>query len=383
MQSEHNTNQEAQAKLQRSEGYLAADPGNPELMALVIDLSLSLGQVERAEKHAAAALAQLPNDAFFQSRMGNVLIASKQWAQAEQLFAGLLAQHPDVNLAYNLAYAQVWQGRHADAYATMAPFAKLLDLAPAAVTLMVRALHHMGELDQAIALVAAQIDRCQGDPVFLAAASVVYLDAGQLEEAEHLSVLSLESGHKRPLEALVVGGSLALARTDTAAAAKQFEEALALNPTEGRSWSGLGMASLLKRDLPGARAQLEKAVQYLPGHIGTWHTLGWTQIFQGDLAGAEQVFRQALALDRNFGDSHGGLAVVQAMQGARELAEASIARALGLDPQSLSARYAQMVLAGQTEDPVKFRALAMRLLASRQGAFGQNLAEIVKKFEAE
>lgn len=373
---------ETMQQLERSEGYLAIDPDNQELLARVIDLSLAANDVERAMRHAQTALQRYQDDAFFLSRLGTVHLASQQWTEAALVFEQLLARHADLNLAYNLAYAYVWQGRHADAYAAMLPYLEAPELTPAMVTLMVRAMHHLGEGARAVALADAHLARCGDDATFLAAASLVCFDEGKLEQAEQLSAAALALG-RAPIEALVTSGSLALGRIDSDTAIAQFQQALALNPVEGRSWSGLGTASLLKRDLPAAQQQLEQAVKHMPGHIGTWHLLAWSRIFAGQLDGALAAFKTALSLDRNFGESHGGVAVAQAMQGQREAAAASIDRALGLDGESLSARYAQMILAGQTEDPVRFRALAMRLLSSRQGAFGQNMADLLKQYESQ
>lgn len=373
-------------QLERSEGYLASDPDNTELLARVIDLSLAAGDGARAGRHALAALQRYPDDAFFLARLGSSHLARKEWVDAAAVFERVLAQHADLNLAYNLAYAYVWQGRHADAYAALSPYLEAAELSPPMVTLLVRALHHMGEGDRAIALADAHMARCAGDASFLAAASLACFDGGKLEQAGQLSAAALalalapaQAQHALPLEALVTAGSLALARVDSDLAVAQFQQALTINPAEGRSWSGLGTASLLKRDLAAAQQQLEQAVKYMPSHIGTWHLLGWSRLLAGQLDSARAAFQAALELDRNFGDSHGGLAVVQAMQGQREQAEAGITRALGLDGDSLSARYAQMVLAGETADPQRFRKLALRLLSTRQGAFGQNLAEIAKQ----
>jgi Tfp pilus assembly protein PilF len=65
---------------------------------------------------------------------------------------------------------------------------------------------------------------------------------------------------------------------------------------------------------------------------------------RGDVAGAATAFEQALALDRNFGETHGGLAVIAALQGRHEEARESIKRALRLDRQAMSAQYAEMLL---------------------------------------
>ncbi len=365
-------------QLERSEAYLAADPGNTDLLARVIDLSLATGAVERADSHVHAALARYPGDAFFRARLGNLHLARQEWDAAGELFEALLASEPHPHLAYNLAVARQMQGLHGDVVAALSTYGESDQLSPGALTVLIRSLQHLRQHDVAIALVGMHESRCAGDPQFLAAAALVYLDEGLLEHAERLSNAALALG-QRPLEALVVGGSLALARTDSAAAADCFREALARNATEGRSWLGLGLASLLERDPVVAQGQLENAVTYMPEHIGSWHVLAWCKVFRQELAGAEADFRTALELDRNFGESHGGMAVVQAMQGLRSAAEASIERALGLDRDSLSARYAQMVLAGDTADPARFHALAMRLLRGRQTASGQDLSDVVRQ----
>lgn len=98
---------------------------------------------------------------------------------------------------------------------------------------------------------------------------------------------------------------------------------------------------------------------------------------RGELAEAEQTFRKALALDRNFGESHGGLAVVSALQGKKSEAEEGVQRALRLDPEGLSARYAEMVLSGVVNDPVKFRKLALRRFANRSSCANYALANAI------
>ncbi|MRW94186.1 tetratricopeptide repeat protein [Duganella sp. FT80W] len=376
---------EVTQQLQRSEGYLAIDPDNQELLARVIDLSLAAADLPRANGHAQAALRRYPDDPWFQARLGQIHLAQQDWTGAEAVFASLFSRHQDINLAYNLAYALQRQGRHAEAVGVMAPYEQASELSSAMLTLIVRSLHHMGEGDRALALAEPQLARCGNDAELLSALSLICFDADRLEQAEQLSAAAmalLPTADAAPLEALVTSGSLALARVDSDAAIARFQQVLQRNPAEGRSWSGLGTASLLKRDLAAAQQQLEQALKFMPGHIGTWHLLGWARIFARQLDGARAAFAQALSLDRNFGESHGGLAVVAALQGQRDEAQAEIDRALGLDRDSLAARYAQMILGGQTEDPVRFRALAQRLLSSRAAPFGRTAGELLERYEA-
>lgn len=68
-----------------------------------------------------------------------------------------------------------------------------------------------------------------------------------------------------------------------------------------------------------------------------------------------------------------------ALLGRNSDAEASIERALRLDPEGLSAKYAQMVLSGVTNDPDKFRKLALRIISSRPSLMGATLAQAFAK----
>lgn len=376
---------ETEQQLERYVAYLAADPANPNLLATVIDHCLASGALARAQQYLRQALIQFPDDSYFQARHGELQIAQQQWDAAIVTFEQLLATRADASLAYNLAYALQKAGRHVDALATLQPYMGSAELSPAMVTLSIRILHHLGRQEQAAALAEAQMASCRAEREFLAAASLACLDAGKLELAEQLTHMALAlqqaSGKAAPVAALVTSGSLALARADGAAAAAIFHQVLAQYPDEGRSWSGLGTASLLQRDFVAAQAQMRKAVACMPDHIGSWHMLGWSCIFNRDLQAARTAFQSALDRDRNFAESHGGLAVVRALQGERAAAEGSIERAERLDGQGLSALYAKMILSGQTEDPVRFRALAGRLLSTRQGAFGQNLGEMLDRYE--
>lgn len=370
--------QQLNEQLLRNEGYLQVDPGNTELLARVIDLSLEAGDMARAQQHVDAACQRYPNDPFFQYRRAHVLVAQGKFDEAAPVFAALLETNADANIAFSLADCQMRAGDYAGALQTMEPYRDAADLSPEAATLLVRALHHTHDFATADALITAHRERLATEPAFLAAASLLYLDDSRTELATELSEAALACG-RRPVEALITSGTLALGHTDTATAIERYNEVLAMNPKEGRSWSGLGMANLLKRDLPAAAAQLEQAVHWMPTHIGTWHALGWCRIFTGDLAGAGQAFKTALDLDRNFGESHGGMAVVLALSKQNTAAEEAIERAVRLDPKGLSARYAQMILGGQAADPERFKAIAFRFMGGHKTLSGEDLASAVKR----
>jgi tetratricopeptide (TPR) repeat protein len=378
MTSTLTNNSDLAKALARIEEHLAVDPGNRDLLASAIDKYLALGQPEDAKRHADVAITRFPDDRYFQNRLGNVMLSQGNLAGAEEIFAQLLNSAPDDNIGFNLAYAYYLQGKYGQASELLAPIVELADRPDGAVTLLMRVLHRQGELESAVALVERNLTKCGGETDFLAVASLLYFDDGQIENARQTSAAA-QVGGAHPLEALIVSASLSLGDGDAARAGAQFAEAVAASPRDGRSWAGLAMVSMLKQDLTSAARQLERAVGYMPSHIGTRHLLGWCKIFNNDLAAAEEIFLQALSLDRNFGESHGGLAVVAALRGDRLKAEECIKRAVGLDPKCLSARYAAMVLSGEVKDPAKLQAIAAKALAMRSNPFVKSLAQMVGK----
>jgi Flp pilus assembly protein TadD len=217
---------------------------------------------------------------------------------------------------------------------------------------------------------------------FLGVASLALLDHGDLARARHWSEESLRLAPDSPnamesVEALVVQGSLSLAEADAEGATRYLALAQTMLPDDGRIWSGLGLASLLAQDVDQAQARLERATRSMPGHIGTWHALAWCRLLSGRPNEASRDFEHALALDRNFSESHGGMAVALAALGRRLEAEVAMETALRLDRTCLSAQYARALLGGETGDPVQFRRFAKRALAGRRSADGRLLSDLV------
>lgn len=366
-------------QLQKIEAYLSSDPSNLELLSTAIEMNLAAGKFDQARKHAEAAIKLYPTDIFFRNQLGNVLIAQDALVDAERIFSGLNLEVSDINVVNNLAWVYFKQKKFEAACALLMPYVDTPAMTTNAVILLVRCLHHDKMIKDAIEVVKKYTQICADNFEFLSVASLLYFDNEQMAEAKKFSEAAL-LGNVNSIEALVTSGSIELGMGNIGAARTRFEAALNLNKVDGRSWSGLGMTSLLAQDFLSANEQLQRATQYMPTHIGTWHTLAWCKIVCQDLDGAGFCFQQALELDRNFGETHGGIAVVAAMQGKQYSAEESIKRALKLDPTGLSAKYAQMVLSGDVKNLEKFKEMSMKILATREGPNGGNMAEIVKKW---
>ena len=369
--------QELTKQRDRTEGYLRVDPNNKQLLTRAVELNLSLGNANGAQSHALSALALFPDDALIQCLHAHVLFAQHRWSEAAAIYQTLLSSNSDADLAFSLANCQSMEGQHQVALDTMAPFEALPDLPAETITLLVRACHHVGKLERAIDLIAQHHTRLAQSPAFLAAASLVYFDADNAVEAERFSHAALALG-ERPVEALVANASLALARIDGDQAYALFDEAIAINPTDGRSWAGIGLASMAKKDFAGAATQLAHAVTLTPGNVGIWNSLGWSHLLIQALDEADRAFSSALALDRNVAETHGSLAAVAALRGERATAEATIQRAMRLDSACLSAQIAQAILNGDVADRERFIAMALQMVEGGNYALGTDLKQLLK-----
>ena len=352
------------------------DPQNFSLLTDAFDCALALGEFKTAQQYLERALGIEPRNVFLRHSQATLWIAEKRYAEAESLLSELIAE--GVNsavVAFNLAYAQFRQHKYDQARDLLRSLPGAPDAPPDSFAMLLRCLHHLRAFDEAFALIEARLREKTLDVAAAGVASLMYLDANRLGEAKSLSEAALQSNPNH-IEALVTRGSVALGERDVATARSLLARALAQNAQDGRVWSASAMTHLLEMNLDQALSEFKTAVSFMPNHIGTWHGMAWCNLMKKDLAAAQQNFEAAMALDRNFGETHGGLAVALALQGRREEAKLSIERALRLDPQSLSARYAEAVLSGEVADQEAFQRLARRVLGARAHA-GGTLADLI------
>ena len=361
--------------------YLETDPENEQLRADIFDEALTVGDFGLAEQQVSAVLQNNPDAMPWLHRRAVLFLARKEYSAAQTALEALLsAGVNDVAVSYNLAFALFLQGQVKAALDRLAPAVDAAgEVMQPALALWLRCMHHLVQLEEGLRKFESYASTRTVTEEVLGVAGLMALDVGRAEDAGVWSARALAVNANR-LEALVVQGSLVLGQQDTAAAQALFERALAVNRTDGRSWSGLAFTYLLEQRLDLAHQAFHNAVRTMPQHIGTWIGLGWCEFMRRDLPAAHQAFASALALDRNFGESHGSLAVVLVAEGNRADAAREVELALGLDKACLSARYAQAMLSGEVNDPVAFRRLAQRVLAQHRGPReGQSLADVAFK----
>src|SRR5262245_28216417 len=136
---------EAATRLERHLQFLAADPQNAELLARCADLALEAGQPAEARSLAERGLLAKPGDPYMQARLATARMAAGEVDEAIGAYRSLIASGQDAPaLRYNLGYALLASGRAAEAKEALVPAAAQM---PEAAVLLVRAHHHLGELD--------------------------------------------------------------------------------------------------------------------------------------------------------------------------------------------------------------------------------------------
>ncbi|NEX63037.1 tetratricopeptide repeat protein [Noviherbaspirillum galbum] len=366
----------AAGELDRLAIYLAQDPDNKGLLARLIDTAIAAGLHDRAQQTLHEALARLPDDDFFLHRQGKLLLATGKWREAVAVLEPLLLRHEDPVIRHHLASAQAKLGLLEQACAVLAPVVAQPEAGPEAVTLAIHAHHGLKQVRTAVEIAEQHADRLGGHPGFLGTAALACLDHEDLDQAFRFAaaVLALDPASA---QAHAVLGTLALGEADGERAEAHFLQAQASLPDDGRIWSGLGTASLLAHRLEQAEERLARAVHRLPDHIGTWHALAWCHLLLGKRQAAHVCFEQALALDRNFAESHGGIAVVLASEGRHGEAADFARTALRLDADCISARYARAIILGEAGNGQDVGQMVRRLLAGRRSGSGQALADLV------
>ncbi len=372
-------------RLDRLESYLRQDPDNPSLLGDTFEAAMQAGELVRAELHLQHAQSLGAALRPWGLREAHLRLAQRRWDDAELCLQRLMVGE-DVPaelravLAHDLAYVALRRGEFENGVAQLAPLVEtLLPTAPldaAWQALWLRLLHRLQRHEQAMAWAVARWDAKNLAAVAAGAASLIALDADDAPRSLLWAEYALKHDGQQ-LEALVSRATLALGQNNPVLARQLLEHALQHNAADGRILSALGFADLLERRFDEARANFKLAVKGMPGHIGTWHGLGWTLLLLNDLPGAYQAFETALALDRNFSENHGGLAIILALQQRKSEAEQAIERALRLDRSSVSARYAETILKGEAHDLRAIRRLATRVLGGRPGVLGGTMLEAV------
>lgn len=348
------------------ESYLGRDPTNATLRGELVDLLIQMGQLEVARQHATQALDQQPEDSLSRYRLAVIDHRSGRHDAAREALTTLIKSGVDApGVRYELGRVQAAQGDFSACADTLAPLSLTVlpeQLAADITLLRVRSLHHVGELQSAIEIAEQFLQLVPNAPALTSALATLYLDAGRLDDAD---LLYRAAGRNQLLdgEMLAVGGFVELNAANIAVARENFEQSAAKAPGSGRAFLGLGLVHAAAGRSADSKEALAKAISCMPSHLGSRHALAWMQLLDKEFDAAEQTFDEALAIDRNFGDTYGGLAILAALRGDRTTAEEHIRTGRRLDKASLNVGFAVTLLRhGSTMNSPDFLDSALKML---------------------
>jgi tetratricopeptide (TPR) repeat protein len=369
-------------RLNRLLGYAEADPNNYLLLCEAGDLCLELGDTVRAWPLLEQALVLRPDDPAAQYRMAVLLYQEKAYEGSLSLTARLLEQgHVNAVIRHQHVLCLVAVARLAEA----GPLLQSLVDEGAAFAglphLYIRTQHYLGKVDEAAAYAVAHLRRHPHDTTGRAMLSLLLLDQEKYIESDRTAseVLMLQPDN---LDALLAAGSTAIALEREEQAKGLFSRAIAVSPQNGRAWLGIGLNSMLEGRLEQAAIELERAVRYMPSHLGSWNALAWLHILQHDLDAAWSTFQHSLSVDRNFGEAHGGLAVVAAVRGDWEQVSILADTALRLQPDSFAGRFAHSLLLANRGRPHRASAMIDAMLDASASPAGGSLSGLIRRFAA-
>jgi hypothetical protein len=89
-------------------------------------------------------------------------------------------------------------------------------------------------------------------------------------------------------------------------------------------------------------------MELAPWHVGAAVTLGWAHLAANSVKDARTAFERAIKIDRSFGEAHGGLAAVLAIEGEADAAQREIVVARRLNRDGVGAELAHSIVLSKT-----------------------------------
>jgi Flp pilus assembly protein TadD len=313
-------------RLNRLLAFHSLDPSNLALRQDAVQAACETGDLRIARVLVDIGLQLHARDPELLAQSGYVHLHDGRPLEAEDaLRAVLMLGWASSEVHYNLAVALSMQLRYADALEHLCEPVLSFEL-PAALPLAARCLHKL----------CRQFGETAGCEAWVTTTS----------DATIRRLLAL----LRYGRALDDDGSEAMQRggesssRDSGGARERFLSRLQASRQCEHAHLGSAFVALGRLDFASAGRQLQLASDDMPDDVDMWTTLAWVHLLRGDVAAAKSAFNRALTIDRPSSESMGGLALVAALEGREEDARSGIRRSRNLDPHSMSARYAEMLL---------------------------------------
>lgn len=359
------TMSEALERLQRLQGYAKADPGNVLLLGEAVEAALDADQPDIAADLVARLKVLAPETPATLSWEAALAMRQRRFDRAAELFEEIMRHEDSDAVRFNRAWSLAMIGEKDAAVGLLNE--QVVEALASAAALRLQLIHEAGDFDGAAEFARATLPRHGNDKGFAAAVSVLALDIEDIE----LARACVERGGDHP-DALATRGMLHLSDADPELARLQFDAAIASRHHHPRAWLGRGLAKLARHDAAGAAADIDTGAGQFGDHIGSWLAAGWAYLVAGDLTLARARFSTGLAIDEAFGESHGSLAVIDALEGNRQEAEHRIRIARRLERSCFSAALAQSLLLA--DDPVRAQEIIAKALATPINSKGHTIA---------
>jgi tetratricopeptide (TPR) repeat protein len=354
---------------QRLLQFLEQDPDNLPLLADAANAAFDAGELDTARDLLLHhhAVAELPQPLI--NLEGLVALRLQDLDTAAAAFGTLLqAGVDDPSVRFNRAWVHALKDEHEAALALLDD--DVVAVTERAAALKVQMLHHLGQIEEALAVGQGMAERFPGNDSLLGALSVAAMDADDMALARHYAG---QAGGGS--DALTTRGLIALNDSNPAESLQYFDQALALHPDAPRAWIGRGLGLVASGDTAGGAEALRKGAEIFGDHLGSWIALGWTQFMARDLKAARQSFDHAMTLDDNFAETHGALAVLDIADGNLDSAGRRADIAMRLDRQCFGGMLAKLLLAEAKGNAATAQRIWDKAVNAAVGAEGQTLAQ--------
>jgi arylsulfatase A-like enzyme/Flp pilus assembly protein TadD len=192
---------------------------------------------------------------------GVELFVAKRFAEAVQMYEGVIGRRPDMAIAYrHLAFVH-WESGNVGAAIDALERARRAGVAHGGITTQLGTyLAETGRAADAVRMLQPVLTAATPDVDALNALGIGYARSGRAPEARSVfeRMLSLNPGSAMALENL---GTLDLERNDLQAAGTRFAQAVQIDPFSSQAQAGVGVVSLKSGDRRAAIAAWTKAVE--------------------------------------------------------------------------------------------------------------------------
>ena len=225
------------------------------------------------------------------------LYEHRQFAQAEQVYKGILARRPDMALAYrHLAFVYWETGQVKEAIATLQQALEAGVRHESVTAQLGMYLAESGDAADAVRLLEPIASAATADLDTVNALGIAYARSGHAADARQAFERMLTEDPANPM-ALENLGTIDLERGDFAAARQRFEKAVAVDPTSSQAYAGLGVVAMKGGDRNAAVDAWRRAVALDATNFDALYNLAATLLEDGQRQAAlpyvEQFVRTA------------------------------------------------------------------------------------------